>query len=174
MGDLWVFGYGSLMWRPGFDAVETVPAKLSGFHRALCVHSFVHRGTREKSGLVLGLDRGGSCKGMAFRVEAHKSGAVLAYLRERELVTNVYLEKTVGLILEDGRKINALTYVVDRSHLQYAAGLSVDEAAEIVAGARGVSGTNADYVAGTVQHLRQMGIHDSLLEGIVSRLQLLG
>jgi glutathione-specific gamma-glutamylcyclotransferase len=174
MGDLWVFGYGSLMWRPGFDAVETVPAKLLGFHRALCVHSFVHRGTRERSGLVLGLDRGGSAKGIAFRVEATKRDAVLAYLRNRELVTNVYLEKTVGVVLDNGAKVNAVTYVVDRDHIQYAAGLSVDEAALIVAGATGVSGTNPDYVASTVQHLRQMGIYDSLLEGIVKRLQLLG
>ena len=174
MGDLWVFGYGSLMWRPGFDAIEAMPAHLSGFHRALCVHSFVHRGTRERSGLVLGLDRGGSCKGMAFRVEAKKRENVLAYLRERELVTNVYLEKSVGVVLKGGRKVKAVSYVVDRMHIQYAAGLSIDDAAQIVAGASGVSGTNPDYVASTVQHLRQMGIHDSLLEGIVSRLQLLG
>ena len=174
MGDLWVFGYGSLMWRPGFEAVETVPAKLSGFHRALCVHSFVHRGTREKSGLVLGLDLGGSCKGMAFRVTVRNREVVLAYLRERELVTNVYLERMAGIALEDGRKVSAVTYVVDRAHLQYAAGLSVEQAAEIVSGASGVSGTNSDYVASTVQHLRQINIHDSLLEGIVKRLQLLG
>lgn len=173
MGDLWVFGYGSLMWRPGFDFVETLPARLSGFHRALCVHSFVHRGTRERTGLVLGLDRGGSCKGMAFRVAAANHQSVLAYLRERELVTNVYLERFAGVTLADGRKINAVTYVVDRSHIQYAAGLSVDQAAQIVAGASGVSGTNPDYVASTVQQLRQMNIHDSLLEGIVKRLQLL-
>ena len=173
MGDLWVFGYGSLMWRPGFDAAEVLPAKLSGFHRALCVHSYIHRGTREKSGLVLGLDRGGSCRGMAFRVDASKRDGVLVYLRNRELVTNVYLEKTVGVVLEDGRKVSAVTYVVDRNHVQYAAGLSVDSAAEIVAGATGISGTNPDYVASTVQHLRQMNIHDQLLEGIVERLQLL-
>jgi glutathione-specific gamma-glutamylcyclotransferase len=174
MGDLWVFGYGSLMWRPGFDAVEIAPATLLGFHRALCVHSFVHRGTRERSGLVLGLDRGGSCKGIAFRVEAKNRDAVLAYLRDRELVTNVYLERMSGVTLEDGSKVQAVTYVVDRAHIQYAAGLSVDDAAQIVAGASGVSGTNPDYVANTVQHLRQMNIHDSLLEGIVKRLQLLG
>ena len=174
MGDLWVFGYGSLMWRPGFDFVEAVPARLSGFHRGLYVHSYVHRSTRERSGLVLGLDRGGSCKGMAFRIEAAKSSNVLAYLRDRELVTNVYLEKLVSVAIGNGRKVSALTYVVDRNHIQYASGLTIESAAAIVAEASGVSGTNADYVAGTVQHLRQMGIHDSLLEGIVSRLQLLG
>ena len=173
MGDLWVFGYGSLMWRPGFDAVEILPAKLSGYHRALCVRSFVHRGTRERPGLVLGLDRGGSCRGMAFRVAAANRDSVIAYLRDRELVTNVYLEKTVGVTLDDNRKADAVTYIVDRSHAQYAAGLSVHDAAEIVDGAIGMSGTNPDYVASTVQHLRQMNIHDSLLEGISERLKLL-
>jgi glutathione-specific gamma-glutamylcyclotransferase len=173
MSDLWVFGYGSLMWRPGFDAVEILPARLSGFHRALCVHSYVHRGTRERPGLVLGLDRGGSCHGLAFRVEAAKREAVIDYLRGRELVTNVYLERLSQVILEDGRKLDALSYVVDRSHAQYAAGLTVDEAAQIVAGAAGLSGTNPEYVANTVQHLRQMGIHDVRLEGIVKQLQLL-
>ena len=173
MGDLWVFGYGSLMWRPGFEAIEVMHAKLSGFHRALCVHSYVHRGTRERSGLVLGLDRGGSCKGLAFRVDAANREPVLAYLRERELVTNVYLERVVNVVLADGRKISAVTFVVDRTHVQYAAHLSENDAAQIVAGATGASGTNPDYVASTVQHLRQMNIHDSLLEGIVKRLQLL-
>jgi glutathione-specific gamma-glutamylcyclotransferase len=106
-------------------------------------------------------------------VAANQRESVLAYLRDRELVTNVYLEKTVGIVLEDGRKVSAVTYVVDRSHVQYAAGLGVNDAADIVAGATGVSGTNPDYVASTVQHLRQMKIHDSLLEEIVKRLQLL-
>ncbi len=174
MGDLWVFGYGSLMWRPGFDAVETTSAKLSGFHRALCVHSYVHRGTRERSGLVLGLDRGGSCKGIAFRVLAEKRDHVLTYLRARELVTNVYRERFASVALDDGRNVSAVTYVVDRNHVQYAANLNEDDAAQIVARAAGISGTNPDYVASTVQHLRQMKIHDSLLEGIVKRLQLLG
>jgi glutathione-specific gamma-glutamylcyclotransferase len=174
MGDLWVFGYGSLMWRPGFQALEATPARLGGYHRALCVHSYVHRGTRERSGLVLGLDRGGSCKGIAFRVAAENRSSVLAYLRERELVTNVYQERQLGVAIMDGRKVNAVTYVVDRKHVQYAAGLSEDQASHIVAGASGVSGTNPDYVANTVQHLRQMNIHDRLLEGVVKRLQLLG
>lgn len=172
MGDLWVFGYGSLMWRPGFDAVEAVPARLSGYHRALCVHSFVHRGTRERSGLVLGLDRGGSCRGMALRVEAERRDAVMAYLRERELVTHVYLERMFDVTLEDGRKVRAVTYVVDRSHPQYACGLSVMDAAQIVAGANGESGSNPDYVINTVQHLRQMNIHDVWLEGVAKQLQL--
>src|SRR2546421_11293351 len=89
-GDLWVFGYGSLMWRPGFDFVEQVPARLIGEHRALCVYSFVHRGTPEKPGLVLGLDRGGACRGIAFRVAEQNREATIAHLRAREQVTSVY------------------------------------------------------------------------------------
>nr|MCU0831318.1 gamma-glutamylcyclotransferase [Rhizobiaceae bacterium] len=93
MGDLWVFGYGSLMWRPGFVHEEALPARLTGYHRALCVRSLVHRGTPERPGLVLGLDKGGSCKGIAFRVTADRRDAVVDYLRARELVTNVYRER---------------------------------------------------------------------------------
>src|ERR1700736_3749246 len=91
-GDLWVFGYGSLMWRPGFDFIEQVPARLIGEHRALCVYSFDHRGTPEKPGLVLGLDRGGACRGIAFRVRDTQRHATIEYLRSREQTTNVYRE----------------------------------------------------------------------------------
>src|SRR5215469_11706625 len=93
-GDLWVFGYGSLIWRPGFDFVERVPARLIGEHRALCVYSFVHRGTPEKPGLVLGLDRGGACRGVAFRIAEKNRAATVGYLRAREQVTSVYREVT--------------------------------------------------------------------------------
>src|SRR5258705_4523577 len=125
-GDLWVFGYGSLMWRPGFEFIEEVPARLIGEHRALCVYSFVHRGTPEKPGLVLGLDRGGACRGIAFRVAERDRAATVAYLRAREQVTSVYREvkRSVWLENEARQPVGGLAYVVDPRHVQDARPLS--------------------------------------------------
>lgn len=167
MDDLWVFAYGSLMWRPGFAATEARRARLSGYRRALCVLSHVHRGTRERPGLVLGLDRGGACVGRAFRVAAADAEATLAYLRERELVTHVYLERRLAVRLDDGRHVSAVAYVVDRGHEQYAGPLHAEDAAALVrSAATGVSGVNADYVRATVEHLRELGIRDHWLEHV--------
>jgi cation transport protein ChaC len=166
MGEFWVFGYGSLMWRPGFEHSEKIRAKISGYRRSLCIVSRVHRGTPEKSGLVLGLDRGGSCVGVAFRVDAGVSGDVIAYLRERELVTNAYIERVLPARLADGRQIRALTYVVDRRHPQYAGALHPEEAATRVIGRVGQSGSNEEYVFNTIDHLKALGIRDHWLEGV--------
>ncbi len=171
MGDFWVFGYGSLLWQPGFAHVETQRARLFGYRRALCIRSFVHRGTEQRPGLVLGLDRGGSCLGLAFRVPGKIRGEVIDYLRERELVTNVYLERWLSVRLRDGRDINALGYVVDRSHRQYAGSLGVDEAIEGVRGSIGKSGPNEAYVLNTVDHLKQIGIRDHWLEAVAGNLK---
>lgn len=171
MDEFWVFGYGSLMWNPGFAFDERHEARISGYRRSLCVRSYVHRGTPARPGLVLGLDRGGSCRGVAFRVPDHATVATLSYLRERELVTSVYLERQVDVRLSDGRTVKALTYVVDRAHPQYGGAISVEEAAQVVAGAVGQSGPNPVYVANTVSHLRDMGIRDHWLEAVVSSLR---
>jgi cation transport protein ChaC len=171
MDDFWVFGYGSLMWRPGFAHEETRQARLFGYHRALCVRSFVHRGTPERPGLVLGLDRGGSCHGVAFRVRAADRDTVTEYLRARELVTNVYLETTRKVRLDDGRDVRALTYVVDRGHTQYGGALSVRDALSQVSGAVGQSGPNEDYVINTVDHLRTLRIRDHHLEAVADALR---
>lgn len=168
MDDFWVFGYGSLMWNPGFAYESKMPARTFGYRRALCVRSFVHRGTPERPGLVLGLDRGGSCRGMAFRVAAKDRADVVAYLRERELVTHVYRERVMPALLADGQRIAALAYIVDRSHPQYAGALSPDEAAAIIAVSSGKSGANPDYVVNTLAHLREMGIRDPWLEDVVA------
>jgi len=171
MHDLWVFGYGSLMWRPGFDYCEAVPARLNGLHRSLCVYSFVHRGTPERPGLVLGLDRGGSCRGMAFRVAPERRDETLDYLRAREQVTMVYAETTRRVHLEDGsdRSVAATTFIVDRSHQQYAGVLPREEVLRIVREGRGQSGPNDEYVLNTAQHLDELSIHDSLLHWLAAR-----
>ncbi|MEM0899475.1 MAG: gamma-glutamylcyclotransferase [Pseudomonadota bacterium] len=166
MQDLWVFGYASLMWRPGFDVEETVRARLNGYHRSLCIHSFEHRGTRERPGLVMGLDRGGSCVGLALRVGGAKRDDVLQYLRERELVTHVYAERWLKVLLSDRRTVEAVTYVVDRSHEQYAGKLNVTTAVETVCGSRGKAGPNEDYVLNTAEHLSELKIRDRWLEAV--------
>jgi cation transport protein ChaC len=166
MGDFWVFGYGSLMWRPGFAHVETSRARLHGFRRSLCVASFVYRGTPERPGLVLGLDRGGSCVGLAFRVPGELRDEVLAYLRDRELVTSVYSERMLPVRLAGGRIVTALCYVVDRGHRQYAGNLDEAHAAGIVSGAVGQAGPNEEYVLNTLEHLRALGIRDHWLEEV--------
>lgn len=171
MEQFWIFGYGSLMWRPGFDYLHTEPALVHGHHRSLCVYSFVHRGTPEEPGLVLGLDRGGSCHGMAFQVAAEKWVDTIAYLRAREQVTSVYIEKQkTARLIRSGHGVEAITYVVDRAHRQYAGVLSDSELLTHIRQGKGVSGHCIDYVMNTVTHLRAMDIHDPRLERLAQGL----
>jgi cation transport protein ChaC len=168
--DLWVFGYGSLMWRPGFDFAERQRAFVCGYHRSLCVYSHVHRGTKERPGLVLGLDRGGSCNGVAFRVDRAAAQATRVYLRAREQVTLVYREISVRSRLADGRIVEALCYVADRSHAQYAGRLEKSELVRLVTQGEGVSGKNKDYIKNTQAHLAELAIRDEILEWLVRSL----
>ena len=171
MKQFWIFGYGSLMWRPGFAFRRSEAARIHGYHRSLCVYSYVHRGTPEQPGLVLGLDRGGSCHGVAFAISPENWEATIAYLRAREQVTSVYLErcKTVSLI-ETGQKVEAVTYVVDRAHRQYAGVLDDDTLERHARSGSGVSGHCTEYVMNTVAHLRAMNIRDPRLEHLAERL----
>jgi glutathione-specific gamma-glutamylcyclotransferase len=171
-GDLWVFGYGSLMWRPGFEFVEQVPARLIGEHRALCVYSFDHRGTPEKPGLVLGLDRGGACRGVAFRVAAGLRNATVDYLRGREQSTNVYREvmRSVWLENEARQRVSAMAYVVDRGHVQYAGRLSLTDQLRFVQQGHGRSGNNRDYVLSTVKSIEAQGFRDAQLHQLAAML----
>jgi cation transport protein ChaC len=155
------------MWRPGFSYLERAHAHLYGYHRSLCVFSHVHRGTPEHPGLVLGLDRGGRCHGVAFRVVPEEERATIQYLREREQVTAVYLERRLPVRLADGRRVRALAYVVDRYHGQYAGRLSFEEVLRFVRQGQGVSGRNPDYVRSTYEHLIGMNVVDPLLHKIV-------
>jgi cation transport protein ChaC len=155
---MWVFGYGSLMWKPGFPHDEARLAHIHGYHRALCVWSWVHRGTRARPGLVLGLDAGGSCVGIAHRVAAADRDSVVEYLYARELVTHVYMPVVRPIRIEDVGTVAALTFVADRGHDQYAGKLSAVEAARTIRGARGQSGANPEYFANTMAHLEELGI----------------
>lgn len=174
MQEFWVFGYGSLMWRPGFAFAERRSARLRGLHRALCIYSHVHRGSPGRPGLVMGLDRGGACRGIAYRVEPADWPGTLAYLRAREQVTNVYLEvkRPVRLLGEEEREVVAIAYAVDRSHPQYAGKLGIEAQLALIGQGRGLSGACADYVLSTAQHLRELGIEDRMLKALAERLAL--
>src|SRR5829696_2824304 len=152
---LWVFGYGSLMWRPGFRFAERSRAQLYGYHRSLCIFSHVHRGTPDAPGLVLGLDRGGRCRGVVFRIA-----------QEDEAATTVYLERHVRVQLEDGRSVRALTFVADRRHPQYAGRLPEADVMRLVRQGVGLSGANPDYVRATHEHLIEIGVSDPILARI--------
>jgi len=172
MQENWVFGYGSLMWRPGFAFVEQRRARLRGLHRRLCVYSHVHRGTPEHPGLVMGLDRGGACRGIAYRVEQAHWPETLAYLRAREQVTNVYLEvmRPVHIMGEDAREVTAVAFAVDRKHPQYAGKLDLEAQLVLIGQGHGISGACAEYVLSTAQHLRELGVTDPLLAALADRL----
>src|SRR5262244_3760620 len=171
--DLWVFAYGSLMWRPDFPFAERVEARLVGAHRALCVYSFVHRGTPERPGLVLGLDQGGTCRGIAYRVSAADRADTVAYLRAREQVTSVYREavRPIWLRGEPERRVRALCYMVDRGHVQYAGRLSLEQQLHHVRQGHGHSGANRDYVIATVAALEGLGYRESQLHVLAERLK---
>ncbi len=168
--DLWIFAYGSLMWRPDFPFEERLRARLFGFHRALCIYSHHYRGTPEHPGLVLGLDRGGSCVGLCFRIAAAARAATLEAVRRRELITGVYAEIAAPVRLADGRRLPAVTYVASRSHAQYAGVLVPEALTRLVAQGRGLSGPNVDYVRNTHEHLIDLGIHDAGLADVLRRL----
>lgn len=171
--DFWVFGYGSLMWRPGFEFTDRRSAKLIGAHRALCVYSFVHRGTPEKPGLVFGLDQGGTCRGIAYRISASRREETIRYLRDREQVTMVYREewRTIWLDDDPALTVEALVYMVDRGHEQYAGKLSVARQVHLIRQGHGRSGPNRDYVLDAVKALEDLGYRDTEIHAVASRLK---
>jgi glutathione-specific gamma-glutamylcyclotransferase len=171
MQQRWIFGYGSLMWKPGFDFILQSRARIRGYHRSLCIYSLHHRGTEQKPGLVLGLDRGGSCVGVAFQVVPAKWEAALAYLREREQVSMVYVETTQTVELLDTRqKVEALAYVADRGHGQYAGKLTHENLLRHVRQGEGQMGRCTDYVMNTLAHLKEMNIQDKTLAALGAEL----
>jgi cation transport protein ChaC len=157
----WVFGYGSLMWRPGFAFVERAGAILHGRRRAFCIYSVHHRGTPQRPGLVLGLAPGGSVRGVAYRIAPRVWPEVRTYLQEREQPTETYVEAEVRLRLIGGDAVRAVTFLSDTRHPQWAGALSLEAQARLIAGARGLSGANIDYLRDLVAHLRAEGLRDA-------------
>ncbi|MES2722302.1 MAG: gamma-glutamylcyclotransferase [Pseudomonadota bacterium] len=164
----WVFGYGSLMWRPGFAYVERQSATLHGRRRAFCIYSVHHRGTYERPGLVLGLAPGGAVRGAAYRVAESDWDEVYAYLREREQPTETYVESSANIRLSDGRRVETLVFLSDTKHPQWAGALSLERQAELIAGATGLSGKNVDYLRDLVEHLRAEGVHDVVMARLLA------
>ncbi len=165
-GDLWIFGYGSLMWDPGFHHADSHPAVVHGYHRRFCVYSYTYRGTRARPGLVLGLDRGGTCKGIVYRVPRRSAEETLAYLWKRELDDGVYRLRKLRAKLTR-RKIGAYSCVVDRSHPGYAAELSIEETARLICQGVGQRGLCADYLENTVRHIEALGLTDGHLHRLL-------
>jgi cation transport protein ChaC len=172
---MWVFGYGSLLWDPGFEFTEKLMARLDGWHRSFCMRSIHHRGTEAEPGLVLALDAApdAACTGLAFAVEPARADATVAYLRERELISSAYLERLLPVALADGRRVEAVTYVIDPDHAQYCGGVALEEQARIIARARGGRGENRDYLWNTAGHLHDLGIADAELDWLADRVRAL-
>ncbi len=172
---MWVFGYGSLLWNPGFPVARNVVATLDNYARSFCMRSIHHRGTEEKPGLVLALDEvpGATCRGMALAVADGHEQQTLDYLRERELISSAYLEKDLAITLQHGETVSAVTYVIDPHHVQYCGGLPLEEQAQIIVGAIGGRGPNTEYLFNTTDHLAEVGLHDPDLDWLANRVRAL-
>ena len=167
---LWIFGYGSLMWRPGFEFEEAVQARVEGWRRGFFIYSTHHRGTHARPGLVLALDRGGACTGIAFRVGAAKAPQTLGYLRAREQVNGVYREQPLMARLADGsgRLVEAIAFVAERRHPSYAGRLPLGTQMRLIRAAAGISGSNLHYLINTVRHLESLGVREQELCRLVT------
>lgn len=166
--DYWVFGYGSLMWRPGFPFAEMIPARLDGWRRDMCIQSIHYRGTPDVPGLVSGLTPGGECLGRVYRIEPHHKAEVIDYLDERELVTDVYLPQHHDVALSDGRTVSARVYVADVEHDQFAGHWPVERKVSYLLQGTGSEGRSLEYLSNIVDQLSDLGISDESLEALLN------
>jgi cation transport protein ChaC len=162
---VWIFAYGSLMWNPEMRFAEALSARIYGYHRSFCLYSPEYRGTREKPGLVLGLDRGGSCRGIAYRLAEATLAAEIDLLWTREMTGFVYHMTPVKMLTERG-PVAGYAFTVRRDSADYAGRLAHDAVARVIANSAGDRGTGRDYLANTVRHLEQLGISDGALHRI--------
>lgn len=170
---MWVFGYGSLLWNPGFEVAEQAVATLPGYARSFCMWSIHHRGTETNPGLVLALDEdpAHACEGVALAVARGSEDQTLTYLRERELISSAYLERELDIDLMDGRRVRAVCYVINPDHVQYCGGMPLEEQAQVIARAKGGMGPNTEYLYNTATHLTDVGLHDPDLEWLSQRVR---
>lgn len=169
--NLWVFGYGSLMWNPEFTYTESTTARLYGYHRRLCLWSVRYRGTPEKPGLVVGMAPGGSCSGIAFKVKDVDIESTIDYLYEREMVSNAYKPIIKDTHLSDKRIVRALTFVSKPDHPQYAEKMSIAKITNVVADAHGPKGSNIEYIINTAAHLQTIGIDNTEIHHVANKLK---
>ncbi|HTQ71707.1 MAG TPA: gamma-glutamylcyclotransferase [Acidocella sp.] len=167
--DLWVFGYGSLIWNPAFDYEAKSCALLRGWHRRFCLKMYMGRGTPETPGLMLALDKGGACRGVAFRIEAKKIRHELGLVWQREMYGGAYNARWVGLEA-GGARVRAVTFVINPTHPRYIRELSIEQTAALIATGRGDLGSCREYFDNTVAHLRQLGVKDAALMRIAASL----
>ena len=167
--EAWVFAYGSLMWNPALEFVESSPCRVQGWHRSFCFWTPLGRGTPELPGLMLALERGGSCEGIAYRLAPHQVQSELAILWNREMLAGYYKPEWVPATLSDGRTVTAVTFEVDAAHCQYCGGLPIEKQAHHIAFAEGRRGACREYLANTAAHARALGIHDPYIEDMVAR-----
>jgi cation transport protein ChaC len=170
--DFWVFGYGSLMWHPGFPHLEVRVGRIYGYSRRFCIYSHIYRGTPERPGLVFGLDQGGSCRGLAYRVPQAEGESVLDYLYEREMGTAIYFPRWVPVRTEQD-VVQAITFVVDPTHRQYTGHLDETQVARLICQGHGDRGSCYDYLRNTVQHLSALGLRDRRLLDLLDEVEAL-
>ncbi|MFC3616206.1 gamma-glutamylcyclotransferase [Lutimaribacter marinistellae] len=170
---MWVFGYGSLLWNPGFPVARRELAMLHGYARSFCMSSIHHRGIETEPGLVLALDavEGAHCRGLALAVEQGHEEPTLEALRERELISSAYVERMLHVELDGGQQVEAVTYVIDPDHVQYCGGMPLEDQAQIIARATGGRGPNSEYLFNTAQHLAEIGLHDPELDWLSARVR---
>jgi glutathione-specific gamma-glutamylcyclotransferase len=167
--EVWVFAYGSLMWNPALDFAEAQPCKVEGWRRSFCFWTPLGRGTPELPGLMLALEGGGSCEGIAYRLAPELVRSELAILWNREMLAGVYQARWVPTKLRDGRTVTAVTFVVDTAHCHYCGDLPMERAAHHIAFAEGRRGACRDYLINTAEHARALGIHDPYIEELMQR-----
>ena len=166
----WVFAYGSLIWNPEFEPVESSLARLHGWHRAFCIRSTHYRGDAAQPGMVLGLERGGCCVGVAMRIAHASRRRTLAQLYAREMLDDVYVPRLAAVTLRNGRQLRALTFVANRANPAWEQ-LSEPELMHRLAHARGVRGSNRDYTLNTWRALETRGVHDARLARLARQLE---